>query len=176
MRTAALVGGRAAVRVLGSASLRADAWGRLRASSRRMRLRDEHRGLGGGGHVRQGRAGLRWATDRVVTMLRCAHLRRRCKEPPESMGEIIYVVRTSLLRPYVVHTSRDWVCMWHGAGSRGSGGAGENEMRVGGRGPLRLIQCVSRAFRNGFVRIPRRFTPSWTQTAGIPPPRMLCTL
>ena len=64
---------------------------------------------------------------------------------------------------------RDWVCMWHGSGSRGSGGAGENELRVGGRGPLRLIQCVHRAFRNGFVRIPRRFAPSWTKTAGIPP-------
>jgi hypothetical protein len=41
-------------------------------------------------------------------MLCCAYLRRRCKErlfAPEPMGEIIYVVRTSLLWPYVVHTS-----------------------------------------------------------------------
>jgi hypothetical protein len=48
------------------------------------------------------------AMDLVVTMLCCAYLRRRCKErlfAPEPMGEIIYVVRTSLLWPYVVHTS-----------------------------------------------------------------------
>jgi len=37
-------------------------------------------------------------------MLRCGYLRRRCKEPPEPMGEIIYVVRTLLLLPYVVRT------------------------------------------------------------------------
>ena len=30
-----------------------------------------------------------------------------------------------------------------------SGGAGENGLKVGGRGPVRLIQCVPRAFRNG---------------------------
>jgi len=45
---------------------------------------------------------------------------------------------------------RDWVCVWCWAGSRGGGGgAGENGLKVGGRGRLRLIQCVHRAFRNG---------------------------
>jgi len=72
--------------------------------------------------------------------------------------------------------NHDWVCMCRWAGSCGSGGAGENGLRVGGRGPLRLIQCVSRVFRNDFVHIPRRFAPSWTQTAGMPPPRVLCML
>ncbi len=40
--------------------------------------------------------------------------------------------------------------MCHGAGSRGgSSWSGEDGLRVGGRGPLRLIQCVPRVFRNG---------------------------
>jgi hypothetical protein len=39
----------AGLRSVSSASLRADAGGRLRASSKRMRLRDEHRGLAGAG-------------------------------------------------------------------------------------------------------------------------------
>ena len=53
LRTAALVGGRAVVRVLGSASLRTDAGGRLRASSRhwmdRGDLEDGVLGAPGGG-------------------------------------------------------------------------------------------------------------------------------
>ncbi len=37
-----------------------------------------------------------------------------------------------------------------GAGSRGDGGEpGEYALRVGGRGPLRLILCAPRTFRNG---------------------------
>jgi len=41
---------------------------------------------------------------------------------------------------------RDWVCVWRGAGSRGGGGgAGENGLKVGGQGQLRLIRCVHRA-------------------------------
>ena len=49
------------------------------------------------------------------------------------------------------HSSRTWH-VTDGLRVRavgGGGGAGENGLKVGGRGQLRLILCVNRAFRNG---------------------------
>ena len=83
LRVAALVSGRAAV---SSARLRF-----TRGSGRplrRMRLRDEQRGLGGGGRVRPGRAGPRGCAGKLQghgTRRHYAYLRRRCKEPPEAL-------------------------------------------------------------------------------------------
>ena len=69
---------------------------------------------------------------------------------------------------------RDWVCVWRGAGNRGdSGEAGEYELRVGGRGPLRLIRCAPRSFRNG-AHLQTFHTGQSLQ--GQPPPTMLCLL
>ena len=40
---------------------------------------------------------------------------------------------------------RDWVCVWHGAGGRGgSGGAGENELRVGDKNNTQHNPCMHR--------------------------------
>ena len=40
---------------------------------------------------------------------------------------------------------RNWVCVWHGAGSRGgSGGAGENELRVGDKNNTQHNPCMHR--------------------------------
>ena len=75
------------------------------------------------------------------------------------------------------HSSRTWH-VTDGLRVRavgGGGGAGENGLKVGGRGQLRLILCVNRAFRNGGASadVSRR---RGRRLQGRPPPRMLCTL
>jgi hypothetical protein len=130
-------------------------------------------GVGGCARLRWSVAGVRSVSSALICCTRALSAvsgRRPAPRPrgrrPQPAG-LLASLSPPANRPGVSYLRRD---------CRSRSGTGENELRVGGWGPLQLIQCVTRAFRHGFVRIPRRFAPSWTQTAGIPLPRMLYTL